>query len=191
MTLLSRIIINKLFRVNTNMCTARNTVRFGHIYWRNPKWKTSFLVQCCVRGVMSWLQSSLYVVALNSWDLPKFASNRQVSRWLLFSAILELLNLDSGGTYLRLVYLTYCFYENHWSFRNHLHLRKFWANYVSRLLINVFKIELCFQWYLLRATSQLFKRCICVSFLLHDKELSESRCFYLCKFLPLDKLCIR
>ena len=29
-----------------NVNEAAVSCRFGHIYWRNPKWKTSFFVQC-------------------------------------------------------------------------------------------------------------------------------------------------
>lgn len=39
---------------------------------------------------------------------------------------LELLNLNVGGTYLRLARLVYCFYKKHWCFWSSLYLCKFW-----------------------------------------------------------------
>ena len=38
------------------------TCRFGHIYWRNPSWKTSFFVQCWVK--LFTIRKTIYVCLL-------------------------------------------------------------------------------------------------------------------------------
>ena len=37
-------------RKNIPHCTIKQNCGFGHIYWRNPEWKTSFFVHCLMRG---------------------------------------------------------------------------------------------------------------------------------------------
>ena len=38
--------------------------RFGHIYWRNPSWKTSFFVQCISCWGLPWVIQSFNIVTI-------------------------------------------------------------------------------------------------------------------------------
>ena len=44
---------------SANMTKSAGNCRFGHIYWRNPSWKTSFFGQCLLlNDKLKFLQSS-------------------------------------------------------------------------------------------------------------------------------------
>ena len=42
----------RIFSVNVTKSAV--CCGFGHIYWRNPKWKTSFFVQCTLFTFFDW-----------------------------------------------------------------------------------------------------------------------------------------
>ena len=48
----------RIFSVNLTKCT-RNC-GLGHIYWRNPWWKTSFFVQCILREVTQFFPGFIH-----------------------------------------------------------------------------------------------------------------------------------
>ena len=59
---------------SVNVTKSTGNCRFGHIYWRNPRWKTSFFVQCMVcyfslRDASKFLILAILMVPLKDYQL--------------------------------------------------------------------------------------------------------------------------
>ena len=49
-----------------NVSKSAGNWRFGHIYWRNPQWKTSFFVQWILSAVVrSWLEDQRHITGIS------------------------------------------------------------------------------------------------------------------------------
>ena len=67
---------------SVNVIKSAVSYGFGHIYWRNPYWNTSFFVQCQghIQLVIDWHQFSIPVMT-TVLKLHTFSRNLQTFQW--------------------------------------------------------------------------------------------------------------
>ena len=59
------------------MAKSAGNSGFGHIYWRNPYWKTSFFVQCIIHEIIIMILTifeALLVAEVHDIHLKKISS---------------------------------------------------------------------------------------------------------------------
>ena len=105
---------------SVNVTKSAENCGFGHIYWRNPKWKTSFFVQCWSSESLQRRKTFSQKIFSFKKVLLKLSQNSQQNTCVRVSFLMKACNFIIKETLAQVFFYEFCKIINNIFFTEHL-----------------------------------------------------------------------